>query len=127
MTRPQLILACLASLAGAQMLHGTTIGPDAFGYSAANAPFSFTDITGTGTRILPASDDDTLTVDLSFLFQFYGTGYSQTCMGANGLLAFGGCEPSASHLDLATTGTFNNLPTVSVLWDDWQFFTPGTD
>src|SRR5258708_287699 len=62
-----------------------------------------------------------------FPVQLYGTGYSQTCISANGLLAFGGCDPSAAHVNLATTGTFNNLPTIAPLWDDWQFFTPGTD
>jgi len=121
------VLVLLTTVAGARELNAATLGPDAFGYTAASAPFLFADITGTGTRILPASDDDTLTVDLGFHFDFYGAGYGQVCISANGLLAFGGCEPSPDHVDLATTSTFNDVPTIAALWDDWQFFTPGTD
>src|SRR5437870_168342 len=111
MKRHKLILVVVSSVAAALPLNAATIGPDAFGYLATGAPFNFVDIAGAGTPILPASDDDTLTVDLGFLFSFYGTGYSQACISANGLLAFGGCDPSAASVNLATTGTFNNLPT----------------
>src|SRR5438046_1487842 len=128
MDQCKLILVLLSSLTAALQLNATTVlGPDAFGYFATSCPFNFVNITASGTRILPFSDDDTLIVDLGFQFNFYGTGYTQTCISANGLLAFGGCEPSATHVNLATSGTFNNLSTIAALWDDWQFFTPGTD
>src|SRR5207247_2113701 len=108
MQRRNLILVLFSSMPAALPLNASAIlGPDAFGYFVTGAPFNFVDITGTGTRILPASDDDTVTVDLGFQFSFYGTGYSQACISANGLLAFGGCDPSAAHVNLATTGTFN--------------------
>lgn len=127
MNGPKLFVALLSLIVIALPGNATTIGPDTFGYFATDSPFHFVDITGTGTRILAASDDDTQTADLGFLFSFYGTEYSQGCISANGLIAFGGCDPSAAHVDLSTTGTFNNLPTIAALWDDWQFFTPGTD
>ena len=103
-------------------LFAGAIGPDTFGYVATNAPFKFTDISGTGTRILAASDDDTLTVDLGFAFSFYGQAYTQTCVGANGLMAFGGCEPGKLPVNFTTTPTFNDNPVIAPVNDDWQFF-----
>jgi hypothetical protein len=98
-------------------------GPDSFGYTATDGiAFNFTDITATGTRILVASDDDTLTAGLGFSFNFYGSSYSETCISANGLLAFGGCESSHSPVDFSTTLPPNDLPTIAALWDDWQFY-----
>src|SRR5258708_39767489 len=62
-------------MAAALPLNASAIlGPDAFGYFATGAPFNFVDITGTGTRILPASDDGTVTVDLGFQFSSTGPG-----------------------------------------------------
>src|SRR5579875_3087951 len=117
MSKTLLIVLCFAAAASAG-----TIGPDAFGYTASNAPYGFVDITMTGTQILAASDDDTQTVDLGFAFNFYGQSYTQTCIGANGLMAFNGCEPGNPPVTLATTPTFNDDPTIAVLNDDWQFF-----
>lgn len=39
---------------GSLVGHAAVIGPDAFGYRANDTgPFSFTDISGTGTAVLP--------------------------------------------------------------------------
>ncbi|HEY3743876.1 MAG TPA: PEP-CTERM sorting domain-containing protein, partial [Bryobacteraceae bacterium] len=91
-------------------------------YTAASTTYGFVDISATGTQILVASDDDTLTVDMGMNFNFYGQTYSQTCIGANGLMAFNGCEPGKPPVNFTNTPTFNDDPVIAPLNDDWQFF-----
>lgn len=116
------LLVCL--LGG--LAQAAPIGPDAFGYTAVGITAPFKDIAGAGTEILNYSDDDTLEIDLGFAFSFYGATYTTACVGANGVLGFGGCEPSHNPVDLSTTPTFNDVAMAAVLWDDWQFYDPGT-
>jgi hypothetical protein len=117
-------LLSLAFALGAAV-SASPLGPDSFGYTAYSVTAPFQDISATGTPILAYSDDDTLDVDLGFSFSLYGTAYTTVCASANGLMSFGGCEPSHSPVDVSTTPTFNDLPTAAVLWDDWQFYDPG--
>src|SRR5205809_4705742 len=69
--------AVLASLlASAVPARATTIGPDAFGYTATDQePFSFVDISTTGTRVLAGSAEGTYFASIGFTFKFYGTGH----------------------------------------------------
>ena len=118
----------MALLLSAHSMVAGTIGPDAFGYTASNAAYGFIDITGSGTRILVASDDDTQSgVPLGFNFSFYGQSYTETCVGANGLVAFNGCEPGNPPVNFATTATFNDTPVIAPLNADWQFFNGAGD
>lgn len=106
-------------------LPAAMLGPDAFGYVARDVQAQFLDISGTGVEILPYSDDDAVDVPIGFGFSFYGSSYTTACASSNGVLAFGGCEPSNGVVNLSTTPTPNDLPTAAVLWDDWQFYDPG--
>ncbi len=112
-------------LCAAGTLPAASIGPDAFGYVAQDFRARFQDISGTGTQILTFSDDDALDIPIGFGFNFYGTSYTTACASSNGVVSFGGCEPSNAPVDVSTTPTFNDLPTAAVLWDDWQFYDPG--
>lgn len=120
---PFLLLAAALGLAAS--LPAATIGPDAFGYVARDVQAQFLDISSTGTQILTFSDDDAVEIPIGFGFSFYGSGYSTACVSSNGVVSFGGCEPSGHPVDVAASPTPNDLPTAAVLWDDWQFYDPG--
>ncbi|MBE9125360.1 MULTISPECIES: PEP-CTERM sorting domain-containing protein [unclassified Coleofasciculus] len=96
-------------------------------YTAMEVPFIFDDISDMGTRVLAGADDTTTSADLGFTFNFYGNDYNSVSWSPNGLMTFGGSNSQFSNVNLTTTAPFNNLPSIAVLWDDWQFFSPGTD
>jgi len=105
-----------------------TIGPDAFGYRATDEiPFTFQDISGIGTRVLAGVDDSSTSASLGFNFNFYGTNYNGVSWTPNGLMTFGGTNTQFGNVNLTTTAPSGNRPSIAVLWDDWQFFSPGTD
>jgi hypothetical protein len=122
MTNHILVTLLLAPLLPAAF--GGTIGPDAFAYIASDATYNFIDISATGNRILAYSDDDTLTVDLGFTFSYYGQFYAQTRIGANGLMAFNGCEPGNPPVNFLTTATFDDNPMAMAItisrWTPWK-------
>ncbi len=121
------------ALAGLGIAGATTVGPDAFGYTASDGvPFVWEDVSATGTRVLAGEDDATFgPVNLGFTFNFYGTNYTSVCMSSNGILTFGGCNNQYTNVDIANIGLHGgidvNIPTIAVLWDDWQFFQSGAD
>src|SRR2546427_229172 len=104
-------------------------GPDAFGYTAAaTTNFSFLQITNASTRVLWFDDDAAVTnASLGFNFNFYGTSYSNVSFNSNGLMTFGGASIAYSNVNLTTTAPPDNLPSISVLWDDWETQSPGSD
>ncbi|MBX3025689.1 hypothetical protein KF840_12350 [bacterium] len=120
--------AMLAGAAGA-----TTIGPDTFGFTATNAaPFSFEDISGTGTRVLASSDDDFVAVPIGFTFNFYGASYTSLYASSNGLITFGAGNISFANDNLTTAAAPtqappNDLPLIAPLWDDWYNGGTGAD
>src|SRR5215510_13277860 len=78
-------------------------GPDAFGYSASTTnAFAFTNITN-GSRVLVLADDNTVTENLGFTFNFYGSNYSSVSFSPNGLMTFGGTSPDFNNVNLSTT------------------------
>lgn len=106
--------------------------PDDFGYTyrdsrnlglcgldsvACDHEYDWIEISGTGTEVLPNSDDSvTESIDLGFFFNFYGTDYSQLAIANNGLLFSAG-----------TTWQYRNDPItrspgvhgfIAPLWDD---------
>ncbi len=60
-------------------------------------------------------DDDTVTVDLPFTFDFYGTGWEEVTISSNGALFFQGASPLSTGIcpDTATTWTG-----IAAYWDD---------
>ena len=111
------------------VLAGTAPGPDAFGYTvAATTNFSFLQITNGSTRTLWFNDDAAVTnAIIGFNFNFYGTSYSNVSFNVNGLMTFGGASIAYSNVNLTTTSPPNNLPSIAVLWDDWQTLSLGSD
>ncbi len=104
----------------------STIGPSA-GYVATDeGPYQFTDISGTGTRILAGADDDFASAALGFTFNFFGADYTSVYISSNGLLSFGGSNTDFSNQDL-TAGTVSGAPLIAVMWDDLQFYQTDPD
>jgi len=96
-------------------------------YTADEVPFIFEDISTTGNRVLAGVDDGATFADIGFNFNFYGTDYNQVSWTPNGLLNFGGSNSQYTNIDLTRSAPFGNLPSIAPLWDDWQFFSFGTD
>jgi hypothetical protein len=96
-------------------------------YAISPVGFSFEDISGSGTRFLNGTDDATFSWGLSPSFNFYGTVYSTVHVSSNGLMSFTGPNSNFSNTSLTSAGSTLNLPTIAVLWDDWQFFQGGAD
>jgi hypothetical protein len=124
----RLRLAVLPLAAGVALfvvptLSATTIGPDAFGYTATNVAYTFTDISSTGTRVLAGTDDSVVSAGLGFTFDFYGNARSTAFISTNGLITFVSGNSSYSSRPLGTPLS-PPQPTIAVLWDDWM--TPRT-
>jgi hypothetical protein len=112
--------AVIASGQAIQFRPTRSIGPDAYGYTAADAgPYAFEDISGTGTALLASSDDGTATAPVGFSFNFYGANYTTVGLSPNGLLTFGGVNGQNVNVDLRNQVTTGDFPSVAVLWDDW--------
>ncbi|WP_164100707.1 pre-peptidase C-terminal domain-containing protein [Candidatus Laterigemmans baculatus] len=111
---------------------GTGLGPDGFGYMATSVPFSFEDISTTGTLIeefylaypartstfdgyAPLSDADLG----DFEFEFYGATYRDLFVSIDGFLTFrwGVVAPDNSDLRYSPSP-----PIIAALWDDYQLF-----
>lgn len=103
------------------------IGPDAFGYTAADAPFSFEDLSGSGTRVLARTDNGVASAPLPFTFTFYGVDYTSLSWSTNGLITFGGMNSDPLNVSFSTAAPTGDRPSIAVLWDDWQFVQGGAD
>ncbi|GET38287.1 PEP-CTERM sorting domain-containing protein [Microseira wollei] len=112
---------------GIEKAEAITIGPDSYGYRATDeVPYTFENISGTGSRVLSGVDDATSSANLGFNFNFYGTDYNSVFFSPNGLMTFG--SSNFDWVNTSFTGSvFPNLPSIAPFWDDLQTFQPGTD
>jgi len=94
-----------------------TLGPDGRGYLGYPIQYQFTNISGTGTRILGGQDDVSQLVvpGNGFAFEFYGTTYDRLHVSSNGLITFGSPYSLYINTDLTSAPV---PPTIAVLWDD---------
>jgi hypothetical protein len=106
---------------------GQTSGRMRSRYTANLAPFAFEDISNTGTRVLSGTDDAVHTVPIDFTFQFYGQEYNAVSFSSNGLVTFAGGTNAYNNVPISQVSTYQDLPMIAVLWDDWQFFQNGAD
>ena len=92
--------------------HATTIGPDAFGYTATNeVPFSFVNVQPTGTRVLADVDDATVAAAIGFDFNFYGTTFNNLFIHLARLPAF---VPPAPDQNVISDGNWYWSPIIPV-------------
>jgi hypothetical protein len=90
---------------------------DSANYMASAVPFSFTDISGTGTIVagLTNQDDTSISVPIGFNFPFYGSSNTAVFVSSNGLLTFGTSNTGFTNADLTTTPT---QAAIAPFWDD---------
>lgn len=87
------------------------------GYAAAAVPFTFTDISATGTDIpsLTGVDDSFASASIGFSFTFYGTAFTSLFVSSNGLMSFVSGTSSFSNLTLSANPA---QATIAPFWDD---------
>lgn len=81
---------------------GRSVGPDGFGYQGYDStvdgtPFSFVDITSSGTFVI-SGDDEGAPVNLNQSFSFYGQALTQVAMATNGYIS---SDPADAGPDLS--------------------------
>ncbi len=86
-------------------------------YLATAVPYSFTDISGTGTIItgLTNLDDNSVVIPVGFTFPFFGTSNTTVFVSSNGLLTFGSGNAGWANDDLTTLVT---QAAIAPFWDD---------
>lgn len=108
-------------------LGGRSGGPDSFGYSYLDSNSLIGPIhnwieiarplSGTGTEVLPSSDDQWVgNINLGFFFNYYGTDYSQLAIGNNGLLFSGVGTSQYVNQPITQTPSIHGL--IAPFWDD---------
>ena len=98
-------------------------GPNSYGYFITGSSAPFVDITSTGTEALKGTDDATVSATLGFSFSLLGESYGQAWISSNGLMGFGTPDNSPANISMDAAGLG---PVIAPLWQDWQFYTPGT-
>jgi hypothetical protein len=87
-------------------------------YTGAAVPFSFEDISSTGTVIAGLTNVDDASVAVGpagFSFPFFGTTYTSVFVSSNGLLTFGTANTEFTNTDLTTAPT---QAAIAPFWDD---------
>jgi hypothetical protein len=90
---------------------------DISNYGATAVPFTFEDISATGTVIAPMTNQDNVSVSipLGFTFPFYGVNNTTVTVSTNGLLTFGLGGATPVNTDLTT---MPGQATIAPFWDD---------
>jgi hypothetical protein len=114
----------IAALALASAL-GAVSATDDFGYHLSDVPFSYTDISGSGTPVNPGdwtgtADDGYLQINLPFNFQFYGAPFNKVTLVSNGYLQFGSNSASFSSSCLGA-----NIAPSNIAAAYWMDLNPG--
>ena len=86
-------------------------------YEAAAVPFTFEDISGTGTIIagLTNQDDASVSIPTGFAFRFYDADYTSLFVSSNGLITFGGANSAFTNADLTSSPA---QAAIAPFWDD---------
>jgi hypothetical protein len=133
LSRSRLILPATALLFVAVFGSHAFAAIDTYGYTATSITttgYDFEDlsISGSGaTTILDTSNNDAVTIPIGFSFTFYGVTYTSVTVTPNGLVTFGGADTSPLQVNISTTATLANLPTIAPFWHDWTFQYFGSD
>ena len=93
---------------------GTT---DNANYSGAAVPFTFEDISATGTVVpgLTGVDDVSISIPVGFTFPFYGASNTTVFVSSNGLMTFGTANTTFTNSDLTAVPP---QAAIAPFWDD---------
>ncbi len=98
--------------------------PDAFGYTftdsneASGPSFSWVDISGTGTDLGLTDDSYFYPIDLPFVFDFYGSAYTQIAVGSNGTIYFEDNYLGLENTVIPSINGYGIDAFIAVYWDD---------
>lgn len=101
-------------------------GPDVYGYRWIDSdedgvPYSWNEISTTGTEITGLSDDNRVgPFDIGFDFPFYGQTRSQYWVNSNGVIQFADLNLEFANMPIPT-GVSGTTDFIAVLWDDLNF------
>src|SRR5262249_47598950 len=86
-------------------------------YVATVLPFSFTDISTTGTALtsLTGGDDVSVSIPIGFTFSLYGAANTSLFVCSNGMLNFGVSDTAYTNADLTASPT---EAVIAPFWDD---------
>lgn len=98
-----LMLITLASHAASYQVTGPT------------TPYTWIDISGTGTNVTLADDSVSAAIAIGFTFNFGGTNYTQLRIGSNGWIFFGATSTAYTNTTVASSPVTNVL---MPYWDD---------
>ncbi len=89
----------------------------AYVVSGPTAPYTWIDISASGTNVSPALTDDSVSglIPIGFTFNFGGTNYTQLRIGSNGWIFFGTTSTAWNNTPVATAPVNNVL---LPYWDD---------
>ncbi|MBI5016377.1 MAG: hypothetical protein HZB55_12930 [Deltaproteobacteria bacterium] len=104
-------LIALASAGGAQATMA--------GYEFFPTPFSWVEISGTGTNTGLTCDDCAGTYPIGFTFTYNGNAYTTVGVSSNGLLTFGTTDATYTNNGIPSTSTPNNF--LAPFWDDLYY------
>ncbi len=105
-------------------------GPDAGGYvwidsnEGGGPAVNFIDISGSGTELTMADDDNQGPFGLGFDFTFYGNTYNSVRICSNGFLSFTSSSDAYSNDPIPGGSEPNNI--VAPMWDDFNPASGGT-
>jgi hypothetical protein len=97
-------------------------GPDVFGHmwidsdEAGGPTYSWVDISGVGTPITLADDNNSGPYTIGFNFPFYQNTYSSVYINSNGVVGFTSLVAGSNGTNLPNTGTPNDI--IALWWDD---------
>lgn len=92
-------------------------GPDGFGYLGSEVPFTWVEISGSGTPVPLGDDAFAGPFSMGFTFPFYGVNQTQFFISSNGFLSFGaGSTALTNQCPLPNSGAPNDI--IPLMWDD---------
>lgn len=93
------------------------LGHAAYQVTGPTTPYTWIDISGTGTNVTPALADDSVSgvIAIGFTFNFGGTNYTQLRIGSNGWIFFGTTSTAYTNTTVATAPVTNVM---MPYWDD---------
>lgn len=89
----------------------------AYVVSGPTAPYTWIDISASGTNVSPALTDDSVSglIPIGFTFNFGGTNYTQLRIGSNGWIFFGATSTAYTNTPVASSPVTNVM---MPYWDD---------
>ena len=108
-------------------------------YLVSEIPFSFTDISATGTgHFSHIGDDQSITLPIGFAYEYFGTTYTMVTVSGNGQLFFGatsdtfwtnGANTNGAHPEENGGSIHQNYSQsmIAFAWEDWDVTDPLSD